>query len=49
LPKPSPRSCFASKVIASSPGATPVGEIDLVALRGKRLAFVEVKAAQDLR
>jgi putative endonuclease len=23
---------------------TPVGEIDLVALKGKRLAFVEVKA-----
>jgi putative endonuclease len=35
LRKPSPPSCSASK--------TPVGEIDLVVRKGKRLAFVEAK------
>jgi putative endonuclease len=38
-----PRCCSASKVTASSRDETPVGEIDLVALKGKRLAFIEVK------
>jgi Holliday junction resolvase-like predicted endonuclease len=36
LRKPSPRSCSARY-------KTPVGEIDRVALKAKRLAFVEVK------
>ena len=45
-PKPSPRSCFASKFARRY--KTLVGEIDLVALKGKRLAFVG-EAAQDLR
>ena len=42
--KRSPRCCCASKVTASARRyKTPVGEIALVALNGKRLAFVEVK------
>jgi putative endonuclease len=43
--KRSPRCCCASKVTASSPGDTrpPWVKIALVALKGKRLAFVEVK------
>jgi Holliday junction resolvase-like predicted endonuclease len=51
LPRPSPRFCFASRVTASVARRykTPVGEIDLVALKAKRLAFVEVKRRSIVR
>ena len=49
--EPSQRFSFASKGhrIVARRYKTPVGEIDLVALKGKRLAFVEVKQRKTLR